>query len=212
MLGKPEIAIKILEVMGERLSRIENLAQNLATNDMDARIYKTEKKIKMSFLNILQKKELNDITVSELCRECNIHRKTFYAHYRNTSEIIEDLQSEAINGLCSLLDNVLSGSINNLDELFNEVNTYLLDNFEIYHLLAKTLLLSEFLKQLGEKFTLIISKTFSEKNISDYDRYSYYFLSAGISSLYSKWLINPEQENLNNTQYTNNVKDQGLDR
>lgn len=165
---------------------------------MDARIYKTEKKIKMSFLNILQKKELNDITVSELCRECNIHRKTFYAHYRNTSEIIEDLQSEAINGLCSLLDNVLSGSINNLDELFNEVNTYLLDNFEIYHLLAKTLLLSEFLKQLGEKFTLIISKAFAEKNISDYDRYSYYFLFAGISSLYSRWLINPEQENLNN--------------
>lgn len=38
LLGKPEIAIKILEVMGERLSRIENLAQNLATNDIDARI------------------------------------------------------------------------------------------------------------------------------------------------------------------------------
>ena len=38
LLGKPEIAIKILEVMGERLSRIENLAQNLATNDMDARM------------------------------------------------------------------------------------------------------------------------------------------------------------------------------
>ena len=38
LLGKSEIAIKILEVMGERLSRIENLAQNLATNDIDARI------------------------------------------------------------------------------------------------------------------------------------------------------------------------------
>lgn len=38
LLGKPEISIKILEVMGERLSRIENLAQNLATNDIDARI------------------------------------------------------------------------------------------------------------------------------------------------------------------------------
>lgn len=38
LLSKPEIAIKILEVMGERLSKIENLAQNLATNDIDARI------------------------------------------------------------------------------------------------------------------------------------------------------------------------------
>ena len=38
LLSKPEIAIKILEVMGDRLSKIENLAQNLATNDIDARI------------------------------------------------------------------------------------------------------------------------------------------------------------------------------
>lgn len=38
LLGKPEIAIKILEIMGERLSEVENLAQNLATNDIDARI------------------------------------------------------------------------------------------------------------------------------------------------------------------------------
>ncbi|CDM69463.1 cAMP-binding protein [Clostridium bornimense] len=38
LLDKPEIAIKILEIMGERLSEVENLAQNLATNDIDARI------------------------------------------------------------------------------------------------------------------------------------------------------------------------------
>ena len=38
LLDKPEIAIKILEIMGERLSALENLAQNLATNDIDARI------------------------------------------------------------------------------------------------------------------------------------------------------------------------------
>lgn len=37
LLSKPKIAIKILEVMGERLSKIENLAQNLARNDIDAR-------------------------------------------------------------------------------------------------------------------------------------------------------------------------------
>ena len=38
LLYKPEIAIKILEIMGERLSDVESLAQNLATNDIDARI------------------------------------------------------------------------------------------------------------------------------------------------------------------------------
>lgn len=34
----PEIAIKMLQNIGERLAVIENLAQNLSTNDVDARI------------------------------------------------------------------------------------------------------------------------------------------------------------------------------
>lgn len=38
LLQRPEIGLKILEVVGERLSRLENLAQNLATNDAQTRI------------------------------------------------------------------------------------------------------------------------------------------------------------------------------
>ncbi|MDT8717542.1 Crp/Fnr family transcriptional regulator [Clostridium sp. 19966] len=38
MLRKPEIGIKLLETMGERLSKVENLVQNLATNDVDSRM------------------------------------------------------------------------------------------------------------------------------------------------------------------------------
>lgn len=38
LLNKPEISIKILEIMGERLAKIENLVQSLATNDIDTRI------------------------------------------------------------------------------------------------------------------------------------------------------------------------------
>lgn len=38
ILRNPEISIKMMESLGERLSVIENLAQNLSTNDIDARI------------------------------------------------------------------------------------------------------------------------------------------------------------------------------
>lgn len=164
--------------------------------NMDIRSIKTEKKIKMCLLNLLQKKELKDITVAELCRECEFHRKTFYAHYHNTSEIIEELQNEAIDGLVSLLNNVLSGNIDSPEELLKKINDYIIENFDICHLLAKTLLFSEFVKQISEKVSLIISKSIPLTKQSKADKYSFYFLSAGISSLYLKWLINPEQENL----------------
>lgn len=38
IMERPEIGLKILEVIGERLSKLETLAQNLATNDVDTRI------------------------------------------------------------------------------------------------------------------------------------------------------------------------------
>ncbi|WP_026477215.1 Crp/Fnr family transcriptional regulator [Alkaliphilus transvaalensis] len=38
ILDKPEIGLKILEVVGERLARVETLAQNLASNDVETRI------------------------------------------------------------------------------------------------------------------------------------------------------------------------------
>lgn len=38
ILKRPEIGLKILEVIGDRLSTLETLAQNLATNDVDVRI------------------------------------------------------------------------------------------------------------------------------------------------------------------------------
>lgn len=38
MMKNPEIGIKVLETVGERLSKVENLAQNLATNDVDSRM------------------------------------------------------------------------------------------------------------------------------------------------------------------------------
>ena len=38
IIKKPEIGIKLLETLAERLSRVENIAQNLATNDVDSRM------------------------------------------------------------------------------------------------------------------------------------------------------------------------------
>lgn len=38
MIQHPEISIKLLESVGHRLSEAENLAQNLATNDIDSRL------------------------------------------------------------------------------------------------------------------------------------------------------------------------------
>ena len=58
---------------------------------MDARIIKTKKKIQNTIIELLTKKHLNEISISELCSLANINRNTFYSHYNTTYDVIDDI-------------------------------------------------------------------------------------------------------------------------
>ena len=48
---------------------------------MDRRIKYTKKIIKDCFFELLSEKDINKITVSELCNKADINRATFYRYY-----------------------------------------------------------------------------------------------------------------------------------
>ncbi len=48
-------------------------------------------KICKAFINLLETKELHEITISEICTLANVSRNTFYNHYANTSNITKDI-------------------------------------------------------------------------------------------------------------------------
>ena len=58
------------------------------------RTVQTEQKIKWVFLELLNEKELNRISVSEICQKANIHRTTFYVHYKDVADLMEQLIRE----------------------------------------------------------------------------------------------------------------------
>ena len=49
---------------------------------------KTKKKILQEFKHLLNKCDMDKITVSELAENCNIKRQTFYYHFNNINELI----------------------------------------------------------------------------------------------------------------------------
>lgn len=51
----------------------------------------TKNLIKKEFMNLLDKKTLNKITVTELAKTCDIERKTFYYHYENLEQLIKEI-------------------------------------------------------------------------------------------------------------------------
>ncbi len=63
---------------------------------IDARFVRSEERIQDALAALLKKKGLAQIGVSELAREANVSRATFYAHYDNVHEAYEQLVGRAM--------------------------------------------------------------------------------------------------------------------
>ncbi len=66
---------------------------------MDLRTFKTEQAIKNAFTLLRSKKELEKITVKELCQSACINKSTFYAHYRDIYELSDTLEEEVVSSI-----------------------------------------------------------------------------------------------------------------
>ncbi|MCM1026286.1 MAG: TetR/AcrR family transcriptional regulator [Roseburia sp.] len=65
------------------------------------RAVQTEQKIKGVFLELLKEKEISRISVSEICGRAEIHRTTFYVHYRDVADLMEKLVGEMYGRIMS---------------------------------------------------------------------------------------------------------------
>ena len=55
--------------------------------------------IREAMLNLICEKNLNDITIKEVVEKARINRSTFYAHYSNLGDLVEELELELLTFL-----------------------------------------------------------------------------------------------------------------
>lgn len=77
---------------------------------MDRRIRKTEEQILKGTLRLLQTQRMDELTVKEICNEANVSRSTFYLHYSEPKDIVEQLYNDVAITLTNILDNYDLGS------------------------------------------------------------------------------------------------------
>ena len=56
---------------------------------MDTKKKKSQQKIEKVFLQLLQKKEIQTISVSDICKLAKLNRSTFYANYLDIYDLVE---------------------------------------------------------------------------------------------------------------------------
>lgn len=67
--------------------------------NMDRRVKYTKKIIKDTFLDLLSKKDITKITVSEICKIADINRATFYRYYVDVFNLLDSIEDEFVKEL-----------------------------------------------------------------------------------------------------------------
>lgn len=127
---------------------------------------KTNKKIKEAFAKLLQeKKELNNITVTELVKKADITRASFYTHYDSIYDVAQELQNETLEILLKNIDDIqtISDFDNYLDMIFN----YLKENGKIYSMMLASNDPLLFANKLNKLINKHLYEGLKEKNLND---------------------------------------------
>ncbi len=73
----------------------------------DRRTRYTRQTIKDIFLEELKAKPYSKITVTEICKKAEMNRGTFYLHYYDVDDVLNDILEDFLSDTSSVLDHVL---------------------------------------------------------------------------------------------------------
>lgn len=81
--------------------------QRKEINAEDRRTKYTRRVIKETFMELLKSKPYAKISVTELCRLADINRGTFYLHYYDVEDVLDDILDQVFSDVSGTIDHVL---------------------------------------------------------------------------------------------------------
>jgi AcrR family transcriptional regulator len=78
----------------------------MVKNPQDRRAQRTAMQIKEVMLSFMREKAIHAIKVSDICKACQINRATFYDHYRDVFDLVQDMEQDTILALQGLMEMV----------------------------------------------------------------------------------------------------------
>lgn len=167
------------------------MAQIGDKNMRDRRVTRTKKSIQKAYLDLLQNKGTDKITISDIAREADIDRKTFYLHYNSTEDIIKEYAEEKTRELLLRLTVKSFFSLSFDRKIFaREVNSMLAEHLEFCRMIARNDSLGFFWNEVQNVAVDILSEIYARHSrLPESDlRIQVSFFVAGAMYVYQRWL------------------------
>ena len=170
-------------------------------NKSESRYFNTAKKMDKALITLLGEKSFEHITVSEICKKAGVNRSTFYLHYENTVDLLNESARFLLDDFVAYF-NIDTKSItrkireSTLDEL-NFISDEYLHPYLLYikenRLVFSTVLLHADSFGFNEIFKILYENVFNPVlERFDYPftdrKYAMMFYLNGITAVVTEWL------------------------
>lgn len=172
-------------------------------NKFESKYFNTAVKMDLALISLLKKKPFEYITISELCNEAGVNRSTFYLHYENIGDLLNETARYLIDDFISYFTAAKNSfnfdfSTRERDQL-NFISdkylipylTYIKDNKEVFATLMSNGKSLGFDKTYERMFESIFNPILKRFNYPEEDRkYVMMYYLNGITAINNEWLKN----------------------
>lgn len=99
------------------------------------RVVLTKRLLREALEQLLAKKSLSDVSVSELCAQAGVNRSTFYSHYGNVGDILHEMEDVQVEAISARLQELSSAGEVTLSLRVESICSYLRENASTFRLL-----------------------------------------------------------------------------
>lgn len=152
----------------------------------DKRIRRTKKLLRQALTRLMQQKDFQSITVTDVVREADINRGTFYAHYRDVYDLRDKIETGMIEDFRGMIAAIRPSETVTLKLVLSRLMDYLEENRKIVTALIKVNAPDGF----GKKMIGVIEECRMEllPYRSVEDAYAARFLATGVIGMTEKWI------------------------
>ena len=151
------------------------------------RVQMTKRLMKEALIELLEQKELVNISVTAICEAADVHRSTFYKYYSDQADLLRDLEQDYLDQVPMPTQDL--GQLDE-DELLDETTPffdYVKRNAGVYRVLLDKSTSSNFSARLIDRLCAKYSESGVDSG-STASRYASLYMANGTVGMLSEWV------------------------